>query len=146
MKFAQSITDSGIDPARFTLRASSGDAPTRTLLHEGRPVAEIKGVDLVAHFAVEDIGWLLITDFDCPFEETVQVHLLDREFQPLDRFEFDEPYRPGVVESVVRLGETRFRLAFPDAEHRHLIEVAQREEGWFRTRTRWLLVTPDPAG
>lgn len=66
---------------RFTLQAPTGDTGTQPLdsllIADGKPTSvRIPGVDILEQFEII-AGYLLVTDHDCPFEETFHFVLLD---------------------------------------------------------------------
>ena len=145
MLFSHAITDEGVDAARFALAPAPADVTVRRLLYEGRGVADLEGVDLAAHFRVGEVGWLLITDFDCPFDEAVRVHLLDDNFALLDTLRLGQPYTPGELGNIRRTGPTSVAFSFPDAQHVREVSVEPRQTGWLRRTTRWLRITDAPS-
>jgi hypothetical protein len=136
------VTEDGANPARFTL-AGPVDAATRRLLHEGREVGSVEGVDLVAHFRVDGIGWLIITDCDCPFEEMVFLHLFGDDLKPIETQTIGGMYVAGIVDDLEKRGPHCFALTFPDRQHRQMIVVEPRATGVIRKTTQWLHVMPD---
>jgi hypothetical protein len=138
---AQPVTEPGADPARFTLAECVARDATALLLHRGRAVGRIAGVSLVAHFPVEGVGWLVMTDCDCPFEEMLFLHLLDRNCRRLQTKSFGAPYCPGIVEDVMQTGPARFSFCFPGPYLRHDVYVRPERRGVLFWRTAWLHVS-----
>lgn len=141
MLLPHAVTDDGVDPARFVLAPAPESVSVRRLLYEGRGVADLEGVDVAAHFEIDGIGWLVITDFDCPFEEAVRVHLLDHRFDVLETAKLGQPYTPGMVQNIRRTGPRSVSFTFPGPELVHEVEVAPHQTGRLRKRTRWLRLT-----
>ncbi|MGI4797129.1 MAG: hypothetical protein ACRYG8_24365 [Janthinobacterium lividum] len=141
MLLPHAATDDGVEPGRFILAPEPEHVSVRRLLYDGRGVADLEGVDVAGHFQVDGVGWLVITDFDCPFEEAVRVYLLDEGFRVLETLRFGRPYVPGMVQDVRRTGPRSVAFTFPGPELVHEVEVQPRQTGWSWNKTRWLLLT-----
>jgi hypothetical protein len=75
--------------ARFSLEQHAGDYaswPARSrLFQDGEPTAlELDGYRIFRQFEL-DQGFLLVVDYDCPFEEVYQVYLLSAELQVISQ-------------------------------------------------------------
>ena len=134
------LTEAGADPARFTWAAAG--AERGTLLFENCDIGQFDGVELVGHFAVGGVGWLIVTDCDCPYEETVFLHLLDAGLRPLERCTLGGAYTAGIVEGMDVIGPGRFRLLFPSSDTPQLITIEKRSSGLLGMATRWIHVSP----
>ena len=142
------FTEPGANPARFTFTPTTAtdgilhhpDAQPRTL---ARTIARtIEGVDLVAHFPVGGIGWLIVTDCDCPFEEIVYLHLLGPTLRPLETTTLGGAYTPGIVGGMERLEPRRFRILFPSLDQPQIVTIEPRRRGLLR-RTIWFTITAE---
>jgi hypothetical protein len=74
---------------RFTLLAHTGDPDTwpldSLLIADGEATSErLPGVEILEQFEII-AGYLLVTDYDCPFEETFHFILLDRDLRTVSR-------------------------------------------------------------
>jgi len=74
---------------RFTLLAHTGDSDAwpldSPLLADGELTSErVPGVEIVEQFEII-AGYLLVTDYDCPFEETFHFILLDHQLRTVSR-------------------------------------------------------------
>lgn len=136
------ITEPGANPARFTFTPTT--ETQGTLHHPGAPPRTIEGAQLVAHFPVEGIGWLVVTDCDCPFEEIVYLHLLGPALEPIDTATLGAAYTPGIVDGMERLAPTRFRILFPSADQPQLVTIGPRRRGLLRLTKTWFTITPEP--
>lgn len=134
------MTESDADPWRFTL-TNSGQEQGH-LLYQGTDAGLFAGVELVAYFPVHGVGWLVVTDCDSPFEETVYLHLLAPDMTLIETRALGGAYTSGIVEGMERLGPNRFRILFPSREHPQLITIAPQTTGLLRKTTHWLHVTP----
>lgn len=80
---------------RFTLKrlpTSSDDDPVRSRLMEGGVErAVVEGAWLEGQFALGDGRFLLLTTNAIPFEETVNLVLLNEPFALLDRYHIAQP-------------------------------------------------------
>jgi hypothetical protein len=110
-------------PGRFSLQSGPSEG-VGTLLHDGRPVGELAGVTIAAHFAIDGVGWLIVTDCDCPFEETIFLHLLGPDFTRLETLTMGEAYCPGIVTDIERTGPFSFGFCFPHDGYRHVLSIS----------------------
>jgi hypothetical protein len=74
---------------RFTLLAQTdypGDWPLESLLIADGEATQthVPGVEILEQFEII-AGYLLVTDYDCPFEETFHFILLDHDLRPVAR-------------------------------------------------------------
>lgn len=101
----------------FRLAAHAGPYeqwPLRTALL--RADGALTGVDvpgyvLRAQFRV-GADWLLVTDWDCPYEEATEVLLLDASMRIVARRTFGAMYASWLLDGLDVLGEDAFRLRF----------------------------------
>jgi hypothetical protein len=104
-----------VDAFRLATHAGPYDTwPARTpLLHaDGRPTGRtVPGYTLLHQFRVGD-DWLLLTDWDCPYEEATEVLLLDAQLRLVARRSFGAPYASWMLDGVDRLGDDALRLRF----------------------------------
>jgi hypothetical protein len=109
----------------FTLhRESSAHAEQqRTLLYEGRDTGlRVQATTLEAQFAIQPALYLLFLTHDSPYEEELQILLLDQHFRLLDGLRVGQWYTPGVLSGLRPEGEQRLSFEFfPDV--RLLVEV-----------------------
>lgn len=86
--------------------------PVQTpLLRHGEPTgASLDGYQLLQQYALADGGFLFITDFDCPFEETTVVTLMDAQLRLRDRRKLGAMYNSFLFESLTWVDERRFDL------------------------------------
>ena len=89
---------------RFSLETHTGPYekwPSRTgLLVAGAPqAATIKGYTLLHQFKVGN-DYLLITDYDCPFEEAITFTLLDAQLRTCSHRTLGAPYASFLLEAV----------------------------------------------
>ncbi|WP_257454427.1 hypothetical protein [Archangium lipolyticum] len=83
------------------------------LLHEGRETGlRIHAAMLEAQFQVQPNLFLLFFTDDCPFEEELQILLLDMHFQLLDGLRLGQPYTPGILSGLDAQGEQRLLFDF----------------------------------
>ncbi|MBI4903113.1 MAG: hypothetical protein HY820_05720 [Acidobacteria bacterium] len=99
----------------FTLgEVERGDskAPRALLIHQGSPIGlTLEGATLEAQFAFGDEFLLLLTD-DCPYEESLHIYLLDRDFHTIDRLDVGQGYAAGVLREVQVTGPDTMRFLF----------------------------------
>jgi hypothetical protein len=67
---------------------------------------------LEAQYQIQPGLYLLFFSDNCPFEEELQVVLLDGQFRLLDGLALGQPYTPGVLSGVQPEGEHRIAFTF----------------------------------
>lgn len=83
------------------------------LLHEGRETGlRIHAASLEAQFQVQPNLFLLFFTDDSPYEEELQILLLDTHFQLLDGLRLGQPYTPGILSGLDPQGEQRLLFDF----------------------------------
>jgi hypothetical protein len=133
--------DAAMQPTdAFRLAVHCGDYATwplsTALLHaDGRPT----GVDvpgyILRHQYRLDIGWLLVTDWDCPYEERTDVLLLDERLRITARRAFGAPYASWLLDRAEVVDARRLRLVFVGDET-VLVTVRARAAWWSPLRWR----------
>lgn len=104
----------------FSLASHAGDyrnwpLQTRLLRHGVSTACHVPGYRLLHQFQTETGDYLLICDWDCPFEEASEFVLLNRELQILARRSLGLPYASLVLEGVEIVGPDELRLNYyPD--------------------------------
>ncbi|WNG58735.1 hypothetical protein F0U59_31375 [Archangium gephyra] len=99
----------------FTLRH---DAPREAgrpgaLLHEGRETGiELDAAMLNAQFRVPPERYLLFFTDDCPYEEELQIILLDKDLRLLDGVKLGGMYTPGILSDIRQEGENQLSFSF----------------------------------
>ncbi|OAI28513.1 hypothetical protein [Methylomonas koyamae] len=106
----------------FSLASHAGDYrywPLQTrLLQNGVPTAcYVPGYRLLHQFQTGTGDYLLICDWDCPFEEASEFVLLSPELRILARRSLGLPYASFVLDGVEIAGPDRLRLTYyPDRQ------------------------------
>lgn len=99
----------------FTLRGQAPGGPSRpgALLHDGRETGiEIDAVEFNAQFLMRlDLYLLFFTD-DCPYEEELQIILLDKHLRLMDGVKLGGMYTPGILSDIRHEGENQLSFAF----------------------------------
>lgn len=116
--------------ARFSLETHDGpyeDWPLRSrVLADGAPTTtKLSGYNLLHQFAVTS-GYLLITDFDCPFEETTVFTLLDPALQILAKKSLGVPYGSFLLDRVEVKGPNELIVVLYDND-RWRLTIAPRQ-------------------
>ena len=99
----------------FTLRGepATGEGPQGTLLHEGRETGlRIHAASLEAQFQLQPGFSLLFFTDNSPYEEALQIVLLDSRLQFLDGLELAQPYTPGILSGIHAESEQRILFDF----------------------------------
>jgi hypothetical protein len=99
----------------FSLRGepATQEGPVGALLHEGRETGlRIHAASLEAQFQVQPNLFLLFFTDDSPYEEELQILLLDTHFQLLDGLRLGQPYTPGILSGLDPQGEQRLLFDF----------------------------------
>ncbi|MFY0524789.1 hypothetical protein ACN28I_17055 [Archangium gephyra] len=99
----------------FTLRRESLEESARpgALLHEGRETGlEIHAAVLNAQFSMKPDLYLLFFTDDCPYEEELQIILLDKHLKLMDGVKLGGMYTPGILSDIREEGENQLSFAF----------------------------------
>lgn len=119
----------------FTLRAEpTQEEPLGALLHEGRDTGlRIRAARLEAQFQVQPgLSLLFFTD-NTPYEEELQIMLLNPQLQLLDGLKLGQPYTPGILSDIDARGERQIFFDF-FASTRLLLSI--QPEGVFHVSRR----------
>jgi len=135
------IHEGSADKGRFELSRLDESKSERMLNYQGHPVARVQGLRLAAYFHITDLGWLIVTDYDCPFEEAICFHLFDEKFGRMDVFQLGKLYSPGFLLHISAVGEREFSFEFPGKGDWHKLLIEPWTEGFFFKKNRWLKVT-----
>jgi len=110
----------------FSLEKHSGPYeswPLRSrLLRNGQPTRiSLTGHQLLYQFNTED-GFLFVTDYDCPFEESTHLTLCDSNLRCLSRRFFGAPYTSFMLRKAEWLDPRRIVVIF-DEYCQHLVTI-----------------------
>jgi hypothetical protein len=109
---------------------------TSLLLDRGLPAGTlVPGYLLERQFCLrgESDDYLLISSYDCPYDESTEFTLLDRDFRIRGRSSLGGCYTSFGLDEVAIVGECELRLRFDDDWWR--LEIRQHGS-WFRRRLR----------
>lgn len=82
------------------------------LFHKGIDSgALIEGLLLQAQYECS-AGYLLLLTDDCPFEELLHIHLLDRNLRPLDQVNLGKAYEAGILSRLQVTGNDVLEFSF----------------------------------
>lgn len=101
---------------RFALEIHDGPYekwPTKSRLIVDGVITEqrLPGYSLLHQFALDD-GYLLVTDYDCPFEECTNFILLDSTFKKRASRSLGVPYGSFLLQKIEQLDVTNFIATF----------------------------------
>jgi len=65
----------------------------------------LSGLDLEKQFQIDDKYHLLFLTYDCPFEERLNIYLLDNTFKILDKIAVFNIYTSGILTNVKPISE-----------------------------------------
>jgi hypothetical protein len=121
----------------FSLEAHSGPYdtwPWRTrLFYEGRDTGrKVGGYLIEAQFSVA-AGFLVVTSYDCPFEEMTHFYLLDQHFRIRGHAAKGVPYVSWLLKTMSPESEGAFRVEFYGGEHWRLT-IRERRGWWLKAR------------
>jgi hypothetical protein len=120
------------------LPGSEDEQPRSELLVEGRPTGSvIAGCVLEAAVRCEP-GWLVFATNDIPYEEFLNIHLLDESAKPLDSARIGGPNSTGMF--------SRLRLEPPATVHFRFIDEADWSVRVLSRPKRTLPWRPDARG
>jgi hypothetical protein len=99
----------------FSLQTHTGEYKTWPLetqlyLNENPTKTYLPGFQLLHQFELSAGEFLLITDWDCPFEEATEVLLLSADLQLLDRHKFGAPYDSYCLDKVEVIDDANIKL------------------------------------
>ncbi|MCP5419651.1 MAG: hypothetical protein H6970_04665 [Gammaproteobacteria bacterium] len=96
----------------FSLRRIPSQSPLSELLWEKHPLGiQLDGVTLAHQFRVP-AGYLLLLTDDCPYEEELNIYLLDEAYRLLDALELGAPYAAAVLSDVRPQGLRTLTFSF----------------------------------
>ncbi len=134
----------------FSVQAHSGQYETwglySRLIMDGQPTdAQIQGYVLEAQYRTAH-GYLLLTTWDCPYEEAVTMTYLDFALNVLDCRTLGWMYATGSLHSLEACSATTLEFSFFDSsqQDRWRLVVRERPSWWMRLlgRLRIPLVHP----
>lgn len=99
----------------FSLRGGpeTQEGPAGLLLQEGRETGlYVQAASLEAQFHVPPGLFLLFFTDNSPYEEQLQILLLDSHFQLLDGLTLGQSYTPGLLSQLEPQGEQQLRFCF----------------------------------
>ena len=86
--------------ALFRLEPLPGEFPQARVVAEERPTATVlEGRVLEAQYRC-DLGFLLLTSDDNPYEEALHIRLLDLHFQVIDAVDLRQIYHPAMLHNL----------------------------------------------
>jgi len=124
-----------VKPVReFTLEEHDGPYerwPLRTrVLRGGRPTgAEVPGHSLLHQFELAGPRYLLVVDWDCPFEEETSVVLLDPALRVLSVKRFGAPWGSFLLRDATVVDERTLDLDFGPQDVQR-VTVRERRPWW----------------
>lgn len=123
--------DFGIDQFQdFSLRTPANgpdySALNSSLLYKGQETGvDVQGIVLDHQFSLSD-GYVLVTSWDCPFEEGYEVSLLNREMKLVSHKSIGPIYSSYQLDSMEVVGKSAFRLLFTNGEVYNLVVRAKQ--------------------
>jgi len=107
---------------QFELEVKPNGERSRVLWEGTHTKLVVAGVTL-EYWATLEMGHLLLTTDDCPFEERLYITLLAPQLDRiLDHVSLGVPYQTGILQDLVRTGDRQFEFSFFGAE-RWLLSV-----------------------
>ena len=124
----------------FSFVTHTGDYqswPLKTqLLHHKQPTqTHLPGYQLLHQFILATGEYVLITDWDCPFEEATEVVLLSAAFALTARHSFSAPYGSFNLEDLQVIDETNLKLTFYQNDCRQ-VTIATKKTGLLGSRIK----------
>ena len=106
----------------FSLVTHSGaykDWPLKTpLLLNGQPtLLAIPGFQMLHQFQLQSGDYLLITDWDCPFEEATEFLLISSDFKITARKKLGAPYVSFLLDTVEVLNNNQLKVTIFENDH-----------------------------
>lgn len=106
----------------FSLQAHLGEYknwPLKTLLQKNgeSTTTYLPGYEVLYQFELPAVEYLLITDWDCPFEEATEFILLDSTLKILAKRKLAVPYGSFLLENLQVLNEHTIHLEFDNKDY-----------------------------
>ena len=119
------VQDFTLDPLNVTAgRETYEERRSRLLRHGEDTGAVVPGVVLEAQIGRDD-GWLLFTTHDIPFEEGLDITLLDRHFKIVDSAALYWPYATGDFKNLVLASGDKVAFDF-FGDHRWTVTLFEK--------------------
>lgn len=124
----------------FSLIQHSGDYqawPLVTqLLHHNQPTQTyLPAYQLLHQFQLISGEYVLIADWDCPFEEATEVLLLSAELALIARHSFSVPYGSFNLDDLQAIDDTNLKLTFYDNDCRQ-VSIKAKKTGLLGSRIK----------
>ena len=122
----------------FTLEMAA-DRATRfdTLLHRGRPVADVQARILEAQFRLSDGSTLVMLNDDTPFKEVLTLVLVGPGLQVRDEILVGGAFTPGYLTAAYPCSPDEIAFCWHDRDQ---VVTIRRTARWFGLRSSWLKV------
>jgi hypothetical protein len=120
----------------FSLRPSARGAEGLSELwsSENKLPMLVPGTQLEAQYAVGDAAdavFLLLTSYDAPFEESIQVLLLNHQGELVEQAQLGGPYTPGILKDLRVVSPESLSFDFQGPV---LVTVHGKRGGWWRPK------------
>ena len=124
----------------FSFVQHSGDYqswPLKTqLLLQSQPTqTQLPAYQLLHQFLLESGEYVLVADWDCPFEEATEVFLLSAKLALIARHSFSVPYGSFNLDDLQVIDDTNLRLTFYDNDCRQ-VTIATKITGLLGSRIK----------
>ena len=126
--------------ALFSLQTHAGDYQawpfeTQLLLNNQPTQTYLLGYQLLHQLQLASGEYVLITDWDCPFEEATEVLLLSTQLKLLARHTFAVPYGSYLLDTLQVLDDANLKLIFYQDDCRQ-VTIAAKKIGLFGSRIK----------
>ena len=135
---AESIFEATATIDEFSLAVAADRAVQfDTLLHRGRPVADVEARILEAQFRLPDGSTLLMLNDDTPFKELMTLLLIGPDLQVMDRVLVGGAFTSGYLTAAYPCGPDEIAFCWHDRDQ---VLTIRRYDRWFGLRSGWLQV------
>ncbi len=122
----------------FSLHQHSGDysawpLKTQLLINQQPTQTYLPGYQLLHQFQLISGEYLLIADWDCPFEEATEVLLLSSDLIMVARYTFSVPYGSFNLDDLQVIDDANLKLTFYDNDCRQ-VTILNTKIGFFGSR------------
>ncbi len=122
----------------FSLIQHTGDyatwpLKTQLLINQQPTQTYLPGYQLLHQFQLTSGEYLLITDWDCPFEEATEVLLLSADLTLAARHTFSVPYGSFNLDDLQVMDDVNVKLTFYDHDCRQ-VTILDKKTGLLGTR------------
>lgn len=108
----EAISKFRLDPKEPT----NVDAGSDLLAEDNKSLASLPGIRLCAQYQC-DLGYLIVTDEDCPYEEALHITLLSHDYKRVDSLSLGHIYASGIFKQTTSELPSTLEFSFFGGDH-----------------------------